>query len=829
MNEQILDPTPAPPEQAALPVGDTVTVRRFRKPSAPRAWEKLNADLDLHLDEQAFSWMQTYFASTARRDPIVGEVRLLEALWRDALRRPDRFAVGELVTDREEIAETWAEMMADRDESAPLTLAHALDLVNHRLALSGHPYPITHADADGRTTVLSDPMDVAHAVATGYAVVSRPLLPHGDSITVCRRSGAMAAHVRPRKRRAGELLVLLRNVNLEQMTDYLATVRLTNSAWLSEVRAVRGASLVETVCDICDGATLYADRIALSDAVGRANMEALCHAPASNDPDRADFLLRISPEHIQNVTQTMTARGLYPVFVGQTHTHSSITLMASVTAAGERVIADLAVDVIRAAVAPRMDTYRAMQADTQISSDENTAGISCAIIRANRDPLRAATAYVTVRQGEDPFRTATDAVRAAITSLTDKGFCTERILLAVSITAGASEEQSRPTDATAATVCGIYRAATDARVWVDNPTFRFDPRVEPDTVRLAVTAWTHDDTNTQNQEATMNTIFESLSKTPRTVLLDTDMGPDCDDAGALALLIHYAKTYGFTIGGIANCTSNRSGTGVVDAVCRYCGLETPPLGQWSGEGFMDDSACHKYTDAVAERFSEAYRNGTLHTEDSTVHYRRLLANAPDGGVMMISIGMFNNLAALLRSPADDISPLSGEELIRRKVYALVSMAAILPAGRECNVICDYPAAETVLTGWPTPIYLSDFHIGFEMFTGYAHITDPAEIEKSPLTLSYHLYTRDWPRVGDNSSYDLTAVQFAAEGVDAGDGAFYDLGEPGRLEFYAAPENPNVPDATRFIPDPEGNLRFMIRKVDKPTVAAAINPILHQWC
>ena len=244
---------------------------------------------------------------------------------------------------------------------------------------------------------------------------------------------------------------------------------------------------------------------------------------------------------------------------------------------------------------------------------------------------------------------------------------------------------------------------------------------------------------------------------------------------------------------------------------------------------MDYDACHKYTDEVATRFSEGYRNGTLAVEDSVTFYRRRLAEAEDDGIVLISIGMFNNLAALLKSPADDISPLTGEELIRRKVHHLVSMAAILPEGRECNVICDYPAAETVLTGWPTPVFLSDFHIGSQMFTGYSHITDPAEVEKNPLVLAYHLYTRDWPLVGDNSSYDLTAVQFAAEGIESGDGAFYDLGECGRLEFYAAPENPDVADATRFIPDPNGNLRFMIRKADKPTVAVSINEILHRFC
>ena len=32
-------------------------------------------------------------------------------------------------------------------------------------------------------------------------------------------------------------------------------------------------------------------------------------------------------------------------------------------------------------------------------------------------------------------------------------------------------------------------------------------------------------------------IFESLKQKPRGVILDTDIGPDCDDVGALAVLI----------------------------------------------------------------------------------------------------------------------------------------------------------------------------------------------------------------------------------------------------------------------------------------------------
>ncbi len=317
--------------------------------------------------------------------------------------------------------------------------------------------------------------------------------------------------------------------------------------------------------------------------------------------------------------------------------------------------------------------------------------------------------------------------------------------------------------------------------------------------------------------------FEPLCKTPRTVLLDTDIGPDCDDVGALAVLIYYAKQYGFPIGGICNCTSNKAGNGVIDAVCRRCGIDTPPLGQWHGEGFMNDVEHCKYNVAVAEAHSEAYRNGTLPVDDEVTFYRKRLAEAKDGEVMVISIGMFNNLAALLDSPADDISPLTGVELVKAKVYALVSMAAILPQGRECNVVSDYKSAEKVFANWPTAIYLSDFHIGVNVKTGYGHITDPETIMADPLPMSYHLYTKEWnwegAIIGQNASYDLTAVQFAA----LGEGELYGLDTPGDLEFYA--EIPDLPDATRFIENPMGNKIFMTKKVPDEAIADSLQKIL----
>ena len=313
-------------------------------------------------------------------------------------------------------------------------------------------------------------------------------------------------------------------------------------------------------------------------------------------------------------------------------------------------------------------------------------------------------------------------------------------------------------------------------------------------------------------------IFQPLCTHPRAVILDTDIGPDCDDVGALVCLIHYAKTYSFPIVGICNCTSNRSGNGAVDAVCRHCGLETPPLGQWEGTGFLDEPYCHKYNDTLAEAFSDAFRNGSLAVSDAVTLYRARLAEAPDDGVMLITIGMFNNLAALLDSHADDISPLSGLALVRSKVHCLVSMAAIYPEGREYNVYCAPEAAQTVFSRWPTPIYLSDFRIGYGMMTGYGHLHELANIQASPAAMAYHLYASG----GVNHSFDLTAVQFAV----FGEGDLYGLHDPAELEFYE--ESSGYLDATRAVHTQNGRFRFLKKRATDTVIAESLNRFLKQY-
>ena len=313
-------------------------------------------------------------------------------------------------------------------------------------------------------------------------------------------------------------------------------------------------------------------------------------------------------------------------------------------------------------------------------------------------------------------------------------------------------------------------------------------------------------------------LYESLKAKKRKVILDTDIGPDCDDVGAIAVLLSYANELGFEVAGICNCTSNIYGSVTADVICRYCGYENIPMGIYSKPGFYDDESCRKYNKFIAENFSEKYRSGTFEVLPHVSFYRKLLSVAEDDSVIIVTIGMFNTMAALLESKPDKYSSLTGEELVRRKVHCAVSMAARLPNGREFNVVCDYMASKVFFEKFPHNIYVSDAALGETIMTGYKESDD---MQTNPIYKSYQLYTADREVKCVNASFDLTAVQFACEG----EGEIYSLTKPGRLEFYREKKFPNE-DATRFVEDEAGKIYFMKKNISDEKIAQLLNSRIH---
>jgi hypothetical protein len=83
----------------------------------------------------------------------------------------------------------------------------------------------------------------------------------------------------------------------------------------------------------------------------------------------------------------------------------------------------------------------------------------------------------------------------------------------------------------------------------------------------------------------------------------------------------------------------------------------------------------------------------------------------------VTIGFLSNIAQLLKSQPDEHSPLSGKDLVNRKVKLMVSMAGKFPHGMEFNIEEDAAAGKYTFENWEKPIIYSGFEIGERVKTG----------------------------------------------------------------------------------------------------------------
>ena len=162
------------------------------------------------------------------------------------------------------------------------------------------------------------------------------------------------------------------------------------------------------------------------------------------------------------------------------------------------------------------------------------------------------------------------------------------------------------------------------------------------------------------------------------ILVDTDMGSDCDDAGALALLHRYADLGDAEIlGCIYSSGKVPYGAGIIDAINTYYGRSDLPIGACHDPDFGDPEDKMLAAKLAADR--AAYGHRIVKNEEvpeMTRLARELLAGQPDGSVTYLSIGHLKGLHDLLLSPPDEVSPLSGRELIAAKVKVWVAMGAL---------------------------------------------------------------------------------------------------------------------------------------------------------
>ena len=171
------------------------------------------------------------------------------------------------------------------------------------------------------------------------------------------------------------------------------------------------------------------------------------------------------------------------------------------------------------------------------------------------------------------------------------------------------------------------------------------------------------------------------------VILDTDIGSSTDDLFALEMLFRYEEAGKCRLLGVVVDRPGEANAAFADAMNAWAGRPDLPVGlvRKGADGvqkFIDYAGVADATDGDGHLLFPRAAPPLKGRPDGWPLYRKLLAGAPDGSVTICSIGFLTCLAQLLESPPDDLSPLDGVELVRRKVARAVVMGGAFADAAE---------------------------------------------------------------------------------------------------------------------------------------------------
>ena len=290
----------------------------------------------------------------------------------------------------------------------------------------------------------------------------------------------------------------------------------------------------------------------------------------------------------------------------------------------------------------------------------------------------------------------------------------------------------------------------------------------------------------------------------KNVILDTDIGPDCDDAGAIALLNKFCDFGEAKPLAMGNCTVWPEGAYCIDAINWYYGRHAIPVGtlkSTEGPG-KDDESYLKYNKYISENFDHAFKHTLI--PDVLSVYREALEKAEDRSVIFITIGMLTNVANLLKSGPDGYSGATGAELFEKKIKKLVCMAGNFRDGHddffvEFNIKTDIESARYVVENYKGDLVFCPYEMGYPIITG-TRLLSMGDMKKNPVAKAYQLYCGE--ERGRNS-WDLVTVYYALRGTH---GMFKEskkgtltIDEAGYTYFKENPSGSHIITANRIAP------------------------------
>jgi lysophospholipase L1-like esterase len=296
---------------------------------------------------------------------------------------------------------------------------------------------------------------------------------------------------------------------------------------------------------------------------------------------------------------------------------------------------------------------------------------------------------------------------------------------------------------------------------------------------------------------------------PIPVIIDTDLDGDVDDVGALALLNSFMDQGEANLIACVHNTreANLSSCATIQAINAYYGHPSIPIGQSYGEkgpatpmtsilspapadGYHSPEGPYKsnYALQIHQRFDPTFPDDNKMPAGVDV-YRKVLAAAADGSVVICSVGSMENLQDLIQSQPDSVSSLSGLDLVKKKVRLMTVMANTVPQDHY------------ILSKWPTKIMWTTY-VGSSIYTGPSLLKTP---ENNPVRVAYDLFG---VLHNGRQSWDLTAAWLAVRG-------------PGDVFDVVAGRPQYINDITHSLPVPHPDECEVTIKMPYPEVSKLI--------
>ncbi len=299
------------------------------------------------------------------------------------------------------------------------------------------------------------------------------------------------------------------------------------------------------------------------------------------------------------------------------------------------------------------------------------------------------------------------------------------------------------------------------------------------------------------------------------IILDTDIGCDCDDAGALALLHRLEDLGECSIKAVTSSSSRLDGAACIDAINKYY-KKNIPVGMNLNQGFLDKEPYGNYSHAVSRIYPNDYKE--KQAKEAVLLLRETLFQHPKKSIVLVVIGPFNNLANLLRSEKDELINKSGVELVNEKVSRVIVMGGHFPKDGEVmhlgneimkaewNILQDIKSAQLVLNLCPVEIVFCPFEIGL-VKTGYKLLSGN---NQSPVKLCYELHSN-----GPRESWDPITCYYAVRDLNQ----LWDISPYGDIEIL---EN----GVSKFKENPLGKCRYLINNDRSNQVGKVLDELIY---